>query len=265
MNKDTTVKAEYAQTTSQETGSYVSTDGGITFATLMLANTASGQAYGIKGDTRLFDNIGINTYYKWVGSNFGATDTTPEQGTEKMGLSMTFDMSPVTRITASEDIQRLMAQDNIQASTQVGASETDTTMLQIVHTADRLKLTGQFQLVETKSVINGVESTTNQRGATVAGQAQYDLTDRIKVTLGQQVDVQNANNTATTLGVADRVTDHMTLNAQDVFSSQGSALTAGVTNQIGTRIALTTAYTLTNLNTGEVDKTASVGVDRPNQ
>ena len=75
----------------------------------------------------------------------------------------------------------------------------------------------------------------------------------------------NKNNTATTLGVAARVTDHTTLNAQEVFSSQGTALTAGVTNQIGKRIALTTDYTLTNLNTGEVDKTASVGVEDQDQ
>ena len=51
-----------------------------------------------------------------------------------MGLSMTFDMTPVTRLTASEDIQRLLAGGNLQTSTQVGASETDTTMVQIVHT-----------------------------------------------------------------------------------------------------------------------------------
>ena len=135
-----------------------------------------------------------------------------------MGLSMTFDMTPVTRLTASEDIQRLVAHGNLQTSTQVGASETDTTMVQIVHMAERLKLTGQFQMVETKSVINGVKSTTNQRGATTAGQAQYDLTNRIKLTLGQQVDVQNTNNTATTLGIAERVTDQTTLNAQEIVS-----------------------------------------------
>ena len=67
-----------------------------------------------------------------------------------MGLSMTFDMTPVTRLTASEDIQRLMAGGNLQTSAQVGASETDTTMVQIVHTAEKLKLTGQFQLIETQ-------------------------------------------------------------------------------------------------------------------
>ena len=36
----------------------------------------------------------------------------------------------------------------------------------------------------------------------MAGQAQYDLTNRIKLTLGQQVDVENQTNTATTVGVA---------------------------------------------------------------
>jgi len=261
VNKDATIKAEYAQTTSQEQSSYVSTDGGITFSSLGVSDSASGKAYGIKGDARLFDNIGLKSYYKWIGSDFGASTTTSQQGTEKMGLSMTFDMTPVTRLTASEDIQRLLAGGNLQTSAQVGASETDTTMIQIVHTADRLKMTGQFQLTEVKSVVNGIESTTNQRGATIGGQAQYDLTPRIKLTLGQQVDVINKNNTATTLGATARVTDQTSLHVQDVFNQQGSAITAGVTNQIGKRIDLTTNYTLTNLNTGEVDKTASVTVN----
>jgi hypothetical protein len=260
VNKDSTIKAEYAQTTSQETGSYVSTDGGISFTPLMLESSATGKAYGIKGDTRLFDNIGLKSYYKWVGSDFGATSATSQQGTESMGLSMTWDMTPVTRVTASEDIQRLMAGANLQASTQVGASETDTTMIQVVHTAERLKLTGQFQLIETKNVIDGVESTTNQKGATFGGQAQYDLTNRIKLTMGQQVDVMDSANTATTLGIADRLTDHATANLLETFSSQGHALTAGLTNQLTDKMALTTAYTLTSLNTGETDKTASVGV-----
>ena len=224
---------------------YVSTDGGITFTSMAIANSASGKAYGIKGDARLFDNIGLKSYYKWIGNDFATPDSTSQQGKEMMGLSMTFDMTPVTRITASEDIQRLMARAAIcRPSAQVGASETDTTMVQIVHTAERLTLTGQFQLTETKSVVNGIESTTNQRGATIGGQAQYDLTDRVKLTLGQQVDVENKNNTATTLGVAARVTDHTTLNAQEVFSQQGTATTVGVTNQLNKRIALTTDYTL---------------------
>jgi len=261
VNKDAAVKAEYARTKSQENGSYVSTDGGITFSSLVLNNSVSGKAYGIKGDARLFDNIGVKSYYKWIGNDFGATDTTSQQGKEMMGLSIVFDMTPVTRLTASEDIQKLIQGGNLQTSAQVGASETDTTMVQIVHNAERLKLTGQFQLTEVKSVVNGIKSTTNQRGATVAGQAQYDLTDRVKLTLGQQVDVMNKNNTATTVGVSARVTDQTTLNGQEVFSQQGTAITGGVTNQIGKRIALTNNFTLTNLKTGEVDKTASIGVE----
>jgi len=261
VNKDTTIKAEYAHTQSQETGSYVSTDGGITFTSLQTSATASGSAYGITGDARLFDNIGFKSYYKWVDANFGATDTTSQQGKQTEGISFTWDMTPVTRLTASEDIQKLMANANLEATTQVGASETDTTMVQIVHQAKRLTLTGQFQVIETKSVVNGVLSTTNQHGATFAGQAQYDITDRIKATIGQQVDVQNSNNSATTIGITDRVTDHTAASLLETISPEGTATTFGVTNQLNKRIDLTTNYTLTNLNTGEVDNTTSVALE----
>jgi uncharacterized repeat protein (TIGR01451 family) len=261
VNKDTTLKAEYAKTTSQQQGSYVSTDGGITFTSLNLSNDATGKAYGITGDSRLFDNVGVKTYYKWVGADFGASTATSQQGKESMGMTITWDMTPVTRVTASEDIQKLMAGANLAATTQVGASETDTTMIEIVHQAEKAKMTGEFQLTETKNVVNGVVSTTNQRGATFAGQAQYDLTPRIKLTLGQQVDVINKNNTATTIGATARLTDQTSMNVQEVFSAQGRALTGGLTNQLGKRIALTTNFTLTNMNTGEVDKTVSVSAE----
>jgi hypothetical protein len=262
VTKDATLKAEYARTSSQESGNYVSTDGGITFSSLALANnSATGIAYGIKGDARLFDNIGLKAYYKWIGPDFATPASSSQQGKQMMGLSMTFDMTPLTRLTASEDIQRLMSGGNLQTSAQVGASETDTTMVQIVHQAEKLKLIGQFQLTEVKSIVNGIESTTNQKGATFGGEAQYDLTSRVKLTLGQQVDVINKNNTATTLGVAARVTDRMTLNGTETLSQQGRAFTAGVTNQLTNKTSVTTALTLTNLNTGEVDKTASVGVE----
>ena len=261
VTEDATIKAEYAQTISQDQGSYVSTDGGITFSSMAMSNTATGKAYGIKGDARLFDNIGLKSYYKWIGADFGATTSTSQQGKELMGLSITFDMTPVTRLTASEDIQRLMAGSNLQSTAQVGASETDTTMVQIVHTAERLKLTGEFQMTEVKSVVNGITSTTNQKGAAIAGQAQYDLTDRVKITLGQQLDVINKANNTTTLGIQDRVTDHLALRVQEAFNSQGRATDFGITNQIGKRIALTTDYTLTSLNTGVTEKTASVGLE----
>jgi hypothetical protein len=262
LNENAVIKAEYAQTTSGEEGSFISTDGGISFTSLSVGNAATGHAYGIKGDARLFDNVGLKSYYKWIGSDFGASGQASQQGKEMTGLAITWDMTPVTRLTASEDIQKLMANSNAQATTQVGASETDTTLIQIVHDAgERLKLTGALQLTQVKNMVNGVLSTTNTKGATIGGQAQYDLTDRIRLTMGQQVDVQNKNNTATTLGVNARLTDNTSFHTQEVISQLGTALTAGLTNQLGKMMALTADYTLTNLKTGEIDKTASLTME----
>ncbi|MBI3314622.1 MAG: DUF11 domain-containing protein [Candidatus Omnitrophica bacterium] len=262
LGPDATVKAERAQTQASGTSSFVSTDGGITFSTLSTGNLETGLAYGIKGDARLFGRLGLSSYYKWFDNDFATTDSSSRQGKESAGMALTFDLTPVTRLTARQDIQRLIQSGNLQTQAQVGASETSTIMAQIVHEAQRLKLTGEYQLTQVKEKKDGFETATNQERAVVAGKAEYALTDRIDLSLTQQIDIKDASKAVTTAGVQARLTDKLTLRGQEAFSKEGTATSAGLTANVTDKLALSSDYTIANMKTGEVDKAMTIGAEQ---
>ncbi len=259
LGPDATIKAELATTRASGGNTYVSTDGGITFTDLTIGNTASGSAYGIKGDARLFDRLGLSSYYRWVSNDFASTDSTSQGGKQTAGMALVFDMTPVTRLTVRKDIQKLIQDGNLQTQVQVGASETSTTMVQIVHEAARLTLTGEYQLTEVKEQIDGLETATNQQGAVVAGKAEYALTERINVSLAQQIDLIDTAKKATTLGVQAQVTDKLSLRAQETFTEEGTAASVGITQGVTDKLSLNSDYTVATFKSGEVSKTASIG------
>jgi predicted porin len=186
VGRDTTIKAEYAETQSQDNPSYVSTDGGITFTELASASGTTGKAYGITQESRLFDRLGLKSYYKWIGQNFSAAGSSSQQGKELKGLAMTFDITPVTRLTATQDIQKLIASGTLQTQMQVGAQETTTTTLQLVHEAQRLRLTGEYQRQEVKTQLASADTAANKPQETLAVKAEYDLDEKTKLALSHQ-------------------------------------------------------------------------------
>ncbi|MBI4309005.1 MAG: hypothetical protein HY591_01595, partial [Candidatus Omnitrophica bacterium] len=262
LGPDAMVKAEYAQTNSTGASSYVSTDGGITFAQLTSGNVESGKAYGLKGDARLFNRLGLSGHYKWIENSFVSPDTSAQQGKETAGMSLTFDLTPVTRLTARHDIQRLINNGNLQTQAQVGAVETSTTMAQIVHEAERLKLTGAWQLSQVTERIGNFVTSTNQTSKILAGKAEYALNGRVTLSVGQQFDINDKSKMITTVGAQGRVTGQLTVRAQEAFSRDGTATTVGATANVTDKLALLTDYTVDRKKTGQVDKTAAMGAQQ---
>lgn len=262
LGPDSTIKAEYAETESVGSSTYVSTDGGITFTQLQTGSTASGRAYGITQDARLFDRVGLTSYYKWIGDSFSSPDTVSKQGKEMAGMKMTFDLTPETRLTASQDIQKLINNGNLQTQAQVGASETSTTLMQVVHDSDRLTLTGAYQINQVTNRIGDIVSTTNQVTRTLAGRAEYALNGRVTLTMGQQFDVMNRDNNMTTIGAKVRVFNCLMAEIQQAFSNQGTATTVGTTYNVTDKLAVSTAYTMAMLHSGQVDRTAAIAAEQ---
>ena len=262
LGPDATMKAEFAKTQSVGTSSFVSTDGGISFTQLQSGDSANGAAYGIKGDARLFNRLGVSTYYKWIEDSFTSVQSSSQQGKELAGMALTFDLTPVTRITARTDIQKLINNTNAQTVAQVGASETSTTLLQIVHESDRLKLTGAYQLQEVKNKIGNFVTSTNQATKTLAGKAEYALNGRVTLSAGQQFDISDKNKNITTIGAEGRVTDRLKVNVTEALSPEGTATTLGATQNVTKNLALSSAYTLAKLNTGQIDKITTFGAEQ---
>ncbi|MEI6438226.1 MAG: hypothetical protein WCO69_05710 [Candidatus Omnitrophota bacterium] len=262
VGRDTTVKAEYATTQSQDSASFVSTDGGITFSELGVGNLASGKAYGISQDSRLFDRLGLKSYYKWIENNFASASTSAQQGKAMSGLGLTFDLTPVTRLTASHDVQRLIEQGNLQTAMQVGAQETSTTVLQLVHDARRLRITGEYRHQQVTSKDGRYISESNQAQDTLALQAEYDLNEKTKLTSKYEVDPTGkaAGAGQVTTGITRQLTDRLSATVAESLGTTGHATKVGATMNVTPKMALSAAYQLAQVSGGPLTRTKSVSL-----
>lgn len=242
INQDARIKAEYAETESQDTGSYISTDGGLSYTELSVGNAANGKAYGITGDARMFNSVGLSAYYKWIQDGFASVATSSQQGKELMGFAMTWDMTPETRMTVRNDIQKLMTNTNLQAELQVGAEKTSTTAMQIIHEAGRLRLTGELQNQQVTNK-NQFETVAESDTTTVAGRADYALTPKTDVSLQHEAELSGERGQQTTIGASTQVTDNLAVRATESVGSRGIATSVGATVNTTGKIAVSTDYT----------------------
>ncbi len=262
LGKATTVKFEYAETTAQDSGSFVSTDGGITFSELAIGNLATGKAYGIRQDTRLFDRLGLKSYYKWIENNFATASTSSQQGKQLSGLGLTFDLTPVTRLTANYDVQKLIEQGNLQTQMQVGAQETATTVWQLVHDARRLRITSEYRHQKVVGKDVRYSSETNQEQDTLALQADYDINEKTAAKVKYQVDPTGkpTKNGQVTTGLTRQLTDKLSATVEESFGTAGTAMKVAATANITPKLAVTTDYALARAADGTVLQTRTTAL-----
>ena len=260
LGKDIKLTGEYAESESEQVGSFISTDGGLSFTELATADLAQGKAYGIKGEAHLFDRLGLTSYYKQIEKGFSSVSTTSQQGKELIGAGATFDLSPKTRIKATHDIQKLIDEGNLQAQLQVGAKETETTTAQITHEAsEKLKLTGEYRHQKVTEKKEQFESETNTEEDTAAIRADYKATDKVTVSLEQQATLKGSPGQQTTLGVVHKPNEWLSLRGKETVGNQGSATSAGVSANVKDRFELSGDVTRADTKTGEITDTVSLG------
>jgi hypothetical protein len=260
LGKDIQITAEYAESESEATGSFISTDGGLSFTELPTDQHAKGKAYGVKGDAHLFgDKLGLSAYYKKIEKGFSTSGTSSQQGKELTGVGATYDLTEKTRLTASHDIQELLDDGNAQTELQVGATRTETTTAQVTHSAGKLRLTGEYRHQAVEEKIEGIESETNADDETVAARADYRLTDKIDVSLEQQATLEGEENQQTTAGMEARPFDWLSLRGKETVGNRGTATSIGATSEIKDKLSLSADYTKSNQSTGYSEDAASFG------
>jgi hypothetical protein len=261
LGKDATLVAEVAETESATEGTYVSTDGGLSYTELATADDAQGRAYGIKGDARLFNRVGITSYYKWVDDEFSTAATTSQQGKEVKGVEIVFDITENTRLTARHDIQNLINDGNLQTQLQVGATRTATTLVQVVSQIRKLKITGEYRKQEVTEKKDQFVSETNTQEDILAVRADYEVTEKLGVSVEQQVSMQDEGSTQTTIGVTAKPTDKLTIGAAKTIGEKGVATVLDAKIDVTGKLALEGGYKLESSKDGAIKDvgTASVG------
>ncbi len=242
-NETTKITTEFAESQSEAQNVFASTDGGITFTELPTALDSEGRAYGISGDSRLFNRIGVNSFYKWVDNTFSTSDSTAQQGKELIGLEATYDVSDHTRVSFRQDIQSLIDDGALQTQVQLGATRTSTTLLQVVHELRRLKLTGEYRRTAVTDRIDQYISETNTTDNTIALRADYALTDKLDI-FGQQQFSIDTKGQQTIIGGEYRPDEGVAIRTSKAFGTQGTAASIGLTKNFAEKIKLSGDYTI---------------------
>ncbi|MFT7537985.1 MAG: putative repeat protein (TIGR01451 family), partial [Lysobacterales bacterium] len=220
-NKNTTITAEVARTESNEEGVFISTDGGLSFTEIGTEADNDGIAFGIKGDTRLFDKLAVKAGYRWVGQDFSSSATSAQKGKEITNIEAIYDHSDETRVTVRHDIQALIDDGSLQTQAQLGAQKTTTSLIQMVHEARKLKFTAEYQRIGVEEKIDKFNTLNNRATDTIAVQADYKLTDKVDIALRQQITLDGEDNDQTTISVVARPTDKITIKGEKTIGEDG--------------------------------------------
>ncbi len=259
LSKNIKLTAEYAESKSEATGSFISNDGGISFEELPTDEYAKDKAYGLKGGTYLFNNkLGLSGYYKRIGNDFSTSATSSQQGKELKGLNISCNINSHLKMFGSYDIQRLIEDGNSQTKLQLGATETQTTSLQFVQDTDRLKFTTEYRHQEVKEKKEEFESETNTKGDTIAIKGDYKLNEKMDISLEQQTTITGNINHQTTVGMTAKMSDWLSLRGKETVATQGTATSVGITSTIRNRLEISNDYSRTNYKTGEVSDNTSL-------
>ncbi|OGX56977.1 MAG: hypothetical protein A2447_05700 [Omnitrophica WOR_2 bacterium RIFOXYC2_FULL_38_12] len=263
LGADANASAEYAETTASPGDNYVSTDGGITFTQIALGDAAKGRAYGIKGDAKLFNRLGVTTKYQFVENDFSTNATTAQQGKEIIGIESIYDFNEESRALFRHDIQSLIEDGNVQTQLQLGATKTATTLVQYIHQLRKLKITGEYRRKVVTSRISQFESESNTEENVLAARADYEFSDRLKLSLQQDISIDGEDNDQTTVGVVVKPTDKITLGAEKTFGEKGIGTNLDMQIDTDGRVKFVGNYSVSRDRNGnitnDIDTTSTVG------
>ncbi|PIS33626.1 MAG: hypothetical protein COT38_04350 [Candidatus Omnitrophica bacterium CG08_land_8_20_14_0_20_41_16] len=260
LGKNIKFTGEYAESKSEATGSFISTDGGLSFTELATGDLDKGKAYGLKGEAYLLSRLGLTSYYKKIEKGFSSSATSSQQGKELIGGGITLDISSKTRLKATHDIQRLLDSGNLQAQLQIGAKKTETTVAQVTHEAtEKLKLTGEYRHQEVTERKEEFASETNAEEDIIAAKLDYKATKRLGLSLEQQASLKGAPDYQTSAGISTEVNKFVSLRAKQAVGNNGAATSLGATANLKDKFEVTSDYTLADYGTTAIGDTASIG------
>lgn len=260
LSENISFDAEYAETKAEQGSSFISTDGGLSFSELSTDQAAKGKAYGVRGEAKLFDKLGISGYYKRIERDFSNPLTIANQGTMKIGGKASLDIFPGTRLSARHDIQELLDNGNLESQAQVGAKKTETTTVQLQsELGEKIEVTAEYRRQKVSGKKTQYEAETNEDADIIAGRLAYKPTDRVRLLVEHQETIRGEKDRQTTVGAEAKVNKYLNLKVAETVGTKGNATTVGASYNVEDKLDFFTNYTLSDSDKGQKRETVVFG------
>jgi len=246
--QSTEIKVEYAQSKSSAFANYISYDGGISFEDLPSDTSLSGDAVKLNIETDLGEIFGKKTnialweaYYQDISSGFSSQSGISQQGTEKYGMKLTWNVSVKDTLTFIYDYEELKSQDNTAASEQAGAEKTSDYTLQYKHTEDKYTLSGEYKF---HKVDQATDISDDETKHTLAAKAEYNLDEKTKAYIQQQANIKGKADNKTIFGVIKEFSSKFKLKLEQMVGNRGTATEVGIDSQVDSKTRMYTTYSI---------------------
>jgi hypothetical protein len=231
LGKNTRILAEYAESKGTDAVTFTSTDGGLTYNGATLAGTSEGTAWKAAAEIDAGEWFGspdryqLGAYMKKLESGFFSNGNLLEQGTEKIGVNTSLQLTLRNRLRAQYD------REETEATATAAGSQTDIGTVQFAHIQDWWRLTGEFQTREVKNSTGD----TSERLNLAAAHLSMDITQKLTLEAEHQQTISGTSNDQTSLGLSYDIHPALSLKAKGTRGSQGDSLQGDAVLSIGDR------------------------------
>lgn len=218
---ETTVRAEGADSTLQAAGSYVSTDGGLTFDEVRQGvDESSGPSAARKFElsSSPWEGLKVQSYYRYLEANFSSSATLSEAGMERYGIGGAQDLGAAGSLTGTYQEQRVL-----EGATPLTLTEprVNSTSINLVHQM----AVGDFDFTEEFRRTQDSAETVDLVGAEVG----YRLDATARVAVSGQADMGQAGYSQMRMSAEKAIGDNLKLMAVQSFGDLGPGSQVGLT------------------------------------
>ena len=248
LGKNSRLIAEFASSEGNNSTVNVSEDGGLSYQAVAQTAGSSGDAYKIAAEIDVGEWFGfedrllLNTYFKNLDTGFSANSVSSEQGSEKSGVSASWKIN--------------------DSSSLLGRFERQT---QLIDGSENSLGTLQWNLVRNQwGLAAELEDREGYAGdATMAAlRMNYRWSDALSTSLLHQQTLEGIDNDQSTVGVAFRATDTLTLDLSATHGTKGDSAQLGAQfDWRGNRLYV--AQQLSDLEETGLSNKRLVGVEAP--
>ncbi|MBI4778265.1 hypothetical protein HY792_05045, partial [Candidatus Desantisbacteria bacterium] len=223
LSKQTRLTAEYAKTQAQDYNNQISWDGGLNFTPVTTDEDKQGAAWKAELSTEIGqwlkkrDFLWLDGYYKRLESGFSSSGNIQEQGTEKYGGNIKWNLTKHNTLLLKHDVQELLGIANPVSSTNIGGQKQSQDTMQLSHYYGKLHLTEEYKQIRLNSQNN------SKITEKVAAQAEFKPNQNITTFIKHQQTIKQEADYQTTLGLEAKFTEYLSGRIQKTLGKHGQS------------------------------------------